>query len=439
MDRGTENFKSPLDEVLEGLPEEQPPADLKDRCIAALDVPTARVVRPAWMQVMRNVAAAAAVLMLVAGVYNVGIAPSFTRAREKSRQTVSDSPAREMHSAQSAMMAEEPEEPRPEVVTGLVAGSRPRVVSRLGLEPSAAPEAPPYLRDGVVSVYQTERAGDETATRHSAWNDELTETLRDPTVREISIRGPEGEADETTTRYSAYEDAAAQAPGAPEDVVLIRGRVSATSLPGDDRVMRSVTEGETDAWRDLSGERQVSYHKEMELEVAEVEQAHQRVREIVSKRGGYIASDQVRIQEDSPDSARLTIRLPIDAYEDAIEDLKELGEVVRLVGESVDRTHEYYTRGAEVREMADREADLLRRYEAETNAQKKRRLKQQLDALRAQLPVLELTLTEAVGPSAWMSRSLENSVNALAWVGATAVIWLPAVVIVTLFWRRRTS
>lgn len=255
---------------------------------------------------------------------------------------------------------------------------------------------------------------------------------------------------------SAHPAAAPQALGAPEDVDAAHYRLSASALPGDDRVMRSVTSGETEPWRDLSGERQVSYHKEMELEVAKVEEAHQRVREIVSKRGGYIASDQVRIQENSFDSARLTIRLPIDAYEDAIGDLKELGEVVRLVGESVDRTHEYYTRGAEVRDMADREADLLSKYEAETNAQNKRRLKQQLDALRGQLhaskdllgrlseethwPTLELTLTEGGdGPGGFLSRTLKNSVNALAWVGATAVIWLPAVVIVTLFWRKRTS
>ncbi len=419
MDRGTENFKSPLDEVLEGLPEEQPPADLKDRCIAALDVPTARVVRPAWMQVMRNVAAAAAVLILVAGVYNVGIAPVQEKARA-ARTKICQSTLRPLDVEQP--VAEEADQARPEVVTGLVAESMPPLINRHTTDYSvtdAAPQAPPYLRDGVVSVYQT------------------------------------GNADATATRYSAYGDAVAQAPEESEDVDAPRSEVYTASPPDDGRVMRSVTTGETDAWRDLSGERQVSYHKEMELEVAEVEQAHQRVREIVSKRGGYIASDQVRIQEDSPDSARLTIRLPIDAYEDAIEDLRELGDVVRLVGESVDRTHEYYTRGAEVREMADREADLLRKYEDETNAQKKRRLKQQLDALRAQLhaqkdllerlseethwPVLELTLTEAVGPSAWMSRSLENSVNALAWVGATAVIWLPAVVIVTLFWRRRTS
>ncbi len=224
---------------------------------------------------------------------------------------------------------------------------------------------------------------------------------------------------------------------------------------GDDRVMRSVTSGETDPWRDTSGERQVVAHKQMELEVLDVEQAYEDARAIITKRGGYVANDQVRIQEGEGDSARLTVRLPIEGFEDAIDDLRELGDVVQLVGESVDRTHEYYTRGAEVRELADKESDLLRRYEAETDANKKRALKRQLEALRASMraqkdllgrlseethwPTLELTLSEALGPAGWLSRSLRNSANALAWVGATAIIWLPAVVLVTLFWRRRLT
>ncbi|HUS81072.1 MAG TPA: DUF4349 domain-containing protein [Armatimonadota bacterium] len=244
-------------------------------------------------------------------------------------------------------------------------------------------------------------------------------------------------------------------PTAPEGETGAGRAVSmASPAPGDDRVMRSVTLGETEPWRDLSGERQVSYQKQMEVEVRDVEQAHQQARQIVDRRGGYVASDRVRIEEDGLDSAEMVIRLPVYAYEDAIEDLRELGEVVRLVGESVDRTHEYYTQGAEVREMADREAELQRKYDAETNSRRKHELKRQLDALRAQMhaqkelldrlseethwPLLELTLTESGGgPVGFLSRALENSVAALAWVGATAIVWLPAVVIVTLFWRRR--
>ena len=70
MNRGkTENCDSPLDEVLENLPEEKPPADLKRRCLSVLgeDAP-ARLRRLPWGAVLRNVAAVAAAFMLVAGV-----------------------------------------------------------------------------------------------------------------------------------------------------------------------------------------------------------------------------------------------------------------------------------------------------------------------------------------------------------------------------------
>ncbi len=102
--------------------------------------------------------------------------------------------------------------------------------------------------------------------------------------------------------------------------------------------------------------------------------------------------------------------------------------------------------------MADREQWLVDRYEAETNAQKKRELKRQLDALREEMrrekeiltslaeqthwPVLELVLSESTGPGGFFSRTLGGSLTALAWVGATAVIWVPIVVLLTLFWRR---
>ena len=54
----------------------------------------------------------------------------------------------------------------------------------------------------------------------------------------------------------------------------------------------------------------------------------------------------------------------------------------------------------------------------------------------AHWPVLELVLTESTGPGGFFGRTLSGSLNALAWVGATAIIWVPIVVLLTLFWRR---
>ena len=38
----------------------------------------------------------------------------------------------------------------------------------------------------------------------------------------------------------------------------------------------------------------------------------------------------------------------------------------------------------------------------------------------------------------FLSRTLDGSLKALAWVGATAIIWVPLVILLTLFWRRLT-
>jgi len=51
-------------------------------------------------------------------------------------------------------------------------------------------------------------------------------------------------------------------------------------------------------------------------------------------------------------------------------------------------------------------------------------------------PVLDLVLSESTGPGGFFGRTLSGSLNALAWVGATAIIWVPLVVLLTLFWRR---
>ena len=117
-------------------------------------------------------------------------------------------------------------------------------------------------------------------------------------------------------------------------------------------------------------------------------------------------------------------------------------------------TEQYYEGGAQIREKADREQRLVEQIEAEGNAQRQRQLQAQLDQLRREMerekailsrlaeqthwPVLELTLTEATGPGEFLSRTLRGSLSALAWVGATAIIWVPLVVLLTLFWRRLT-
>lgn len=399
----TESFASPLDEVLDNIPEEDPPADLERRCREALDAEASRTraVHPRWYAPVRNVIAVAASLLLIVGTANLLMTTG--GAHEKARMAP-------RLSSRAPAPAEEP-------AVGALAERAPQAMAEPAPQAQAAyTEAPPPPSPPSAPGEDAARAVDA-----------------------VSAHGLR--LDETEV---------AQTPGAAELRSPMGGVITSTpAVSGPSRAPEV-----EDPWRDLSGERQVITHKEMEIEVADVERAYDDARAIVEKHGGFVASDRVSIAEDQRDSAHLTIRLPVGSFESAITDLRQLGEVVRLVGESVDVTEEYYTRGAETRAMADREQALVEKYEAETNPARRRQLKAQLDRLRAELkrekeiltdlaeqthwPVLELVLSENAGPGGFFARMLSGSLTALAWVGATAVIWLPIVVLLTLFWRRIT-
>ncbi len=79
----TENFESPLDEVLHDLPQENPPRDLRQRCVNALDQIDAEQGRspaPQWFLSLRNVIATAAVLVLAVGLFT--LLPLFIRLKQ---------------------------------------------------------------------------------------------------------------------------------------------------------------------------------------------------------------------------------------------------------------------------------------------------------------------------------------------------------------------
>lgn len=370
----TDSFASPLDEVLDNIPQEDPPEDLEQRCREALDAEAAatRPAHPRWYAPVRNVIAVAASLLLIVGTVN--LLTTMGGPREQASRL-----------PEAASRASAPE---------MEGALEPAGVAR---RTESAP-----ARDAVSAAGREFREGEIAQAEH---------------------------VDERPTPMGSV------VMGTP--TVPVQRRAPTVEDP----------------WRDFSGERQVITQKQMEIEVADVERAYDEARAIVEKHGGFVASDRVSIAEGQRDTAHLTIRLPAGSFESAITDLRQLGEVVRLVGESADVTEEYYMRGAETREMADREQWLIDRLEnARTEAQR-RQLRQQLAALRAEMkqekelltnlaeqthwPVLELVLNENTGPGGFFARMLSESLTALAWVGATAVIWVPIVVLLTLFWRRR--
>lgn len=392
----TESFESPLDEVLENIPQEDPPQDLEQRCLDALGGSAAeKPSHPAWWLPVRNVIAVAAGLLLVVGAINV-MGPFMMPAEE-------------------APMAEDAQAMAPPPP------SAPGVAGEMMAEEPASPPAVDELAAG-----DEVRAEAEESVRRTAYDD-ASAAGRAMTGYQMRIEGQPAPGGDAADIVAGTPRAPAQVPQAPEV---------------------------EDPWRDFSGVRQVVTTKELDMRVGDVEEAYDDVRSIVNKHGGFIASDRLQIAEDRPDEAHLTIRVPVGNFESAITDLRQLGEVTRLVGESVDVTERYYEEGADIREKADREQWLMDRLENARTERERRQLKQQIEQLRREMgqekeilsrlaeqthwPVLELTLTESSSPGEFLSRTLGGSLKALAWVGATAIIWVPIVVLLTLFWRRLT-
>jgi hypothetical protein len=409
----TESFESPLDEVLLSMPQEDPPEDLQQRCLDALGGSAAeKPSHPKWWLPVRNVIAVAAGLLLVVGalqftgmqgrVAEEAMAPPDTvdSIAPPTEDAAADRPAVQMEEGVSA----------PQSASGVDAGL-----------PATEPEPGATARTEGAEA-EMPAPGDAAAP------------LEGPVV-------PPPPGDE------AREEDFVADPIAPRD-----DAADIVSEPRRTPAQRPQTPEVEDPWRDFSGERQVITTKQLDMEVGDVEQAYDDTRSIVEKQGGFIATDRVQISEEQADTAHLTIRIPVDNFEAAVAQIRQLGEVTRLVGESVDVTEQYYEEGADIREKADREQWLIDRMENADSERERRRLEQQITQLRRQMkqekqilgrlaeqthwPALELTLTEGASPGDFLSRALDGSVSALAWVGATAIIWVPLVVLLTLLWRR---
>jgi hypothetical protein len=368
---------SPLGEILEDLPQEKPPAGLKDRCLRAVHAEEATL-RPKrvsfWPILMRTAGAVAGVFLVLLVVASL---PMAKRAEAP--------PAG--YAGPSAAMPTEAGKPGP--VPGerdIMEGTPPRAMAR-----KAAPAAGGRLRSAL-----------SPAPSAAPWPP------------------PPSTVDELEERYPPAGGGAVERP-----------------------------------WRDMSGERQKRTRKEMELQVRDVQDAYDRATSIIRKEGGYVDTEDLRIENHGPRRAHLEARVPVQNLAGTLAQLRELGKVVKLVGESEDVTDEYYGRGEEIRGMGAREEELVAQYEQEKNPARKRELYRQIMALREQnkqhkqplrqlskethFALLDLTLVEPGGPGRFLANLGQNAGTAAGWLGVSGIFWLPVLVIAVLVWRRRAS
>jgi len=208
----------------------------------------------------------------------------------------------------------------------------------------------------------------------------------------------------------------------------------------------------TRPWRDESGERQAVVSKKMEVEVEKVEDAHDKAVSIVEKSGGFIKDEDMKLAQSGRNTAHILARVPSDRLEGVVAQLRELGKVLSLVGQSEDVTKEYTSQGSDIREQGAGEDELVAKYEKETNPNRKQELHRQIQANRASnkknkgaltnlsetthFALIDLTLVQRASPGAFFVHSLGGAGTAIKWLGATAVFWLPFVIVGWLIWRR---
>jgi hypothetical protein len=110
---------------------------------------------------------------------------------------------------------------------------------------------------------------------------------------------------------------------------------------------------------DLSPERMVVRTAELDLVVAETEDALSQIEELTERLGGYVVSLDTQ-QYDAGVRGQATVRIPAESFHDAVEEIKALASTVRRETlSSDDVTDEYVDLESSLRHLRAKEAQLL--------------------------------------------------------------------------------
>ncbi|MBM3477098.1 MAG: DUF4349 domain-containing protein, partial [Armatimonadetes bacterium] len=205
-------------------------------------------------------------------------------------------------------------------------------------------------------------------------------------------------------------------------------------------------------WRDDSGERQKITRKEMKVAVEDIEDTHERAASIITRAKGYVDTEEMRVNERGEGESVINARVPIEGLDGVVSQLRELGKVLELRGESEDRTNEYASRGQSIRELAEEEMRLIAKYEQEESRSRRQQLYYQIQAIRNQIKnqkaplkelsnqthfaFLSLTLVQAEGPRQFLHRLSRSVPTAGAWLAISAIFWVPVLLVVVAVWRK---
>jgi hypothetical protein len=413
-----ESFESPLEGLLADTPQEDPPADLKQRCLQAVR-PADAERAPAgslWPIVWKSAAGLAAAFVVMVAVVAVMPRPESSR---------------------TAVPTIEPTPP-----------------------PTTSPEATGALREDLAT------SGDSTYKLHVMYDTQGETPPSGESFTHAPEQAPSGQPAKVLRRTEALGGVRSARVGGrtyvearPSGVeerafgrLSSRGAAAPTAPVDAWSIDSSVNGAVARPWRDESGERQKLTRKDLKLGVDSVEEAHQRVASIITKAKGFVDTEEFRVDEHGEGQSVLNARVPVDALDGVIEQLRELGKVLELRGESEDRTQEYYTQGQSIRDLAQREQTLVPKYQNESNRRRKQQLYYDIQSIRqqmrnAKLPLKELsrethfaylavTLTQAEGPRQFLHKVAGSVPTAGAWLAVSAIFWVPVLLVAMLVWRR---
>lgn len=209
------------------------------------------------------------------------------------------------------------------------------------------------------------------------------------------------------------------------------------------------TAGPPGPWNDQSEERRKVTQRSVEVETPTVEETYKQAVGLIERAGGYLTHEELVVLDRGQDHAQLQARIPVEQFDGLIAQVRELGHLVRMTGQSEDKTEDYQAQGADIRTLGAREEDLAARYNSERNSARKEQLRLELQSVRQQLAAEKASLKSLHKETSWAQLSLEISetrgvrqfINraaqeALPLAFSLALIAVPLLVL-ALLWKRR--
>lgn len=462
MNQGPEEqLNTPLEDVLANLPEEESPEGLEERCRQALDEVTPAVKSRLQWEPWRQLMAAAAVLVMVVGAGNL-----FTggRVREKifppqrPRAIETEMPVSSVPRYATKYEAAAPQGP----AVGTPAPSAPRGPAgpdQSGNDTKAALNAAGVERTTVngwsnrPSTDVQRRLAQDAASGAVAGGPAALSAAPPPAlppgVKPTGVQGWIGETPPQVKRRLGVEVAQSSGPRAPAAYAPGGPPTATPRAPSQSYNNFGVSQANK-PWLDQSDTRRKMTSRSIELETPRVEETYKQATTLIEKAGGYLTQENLSILRKSRSTANLQARIPVGQFDGVVAQIRDLGKLVRLTGESQDRTEEYQFEGTSIRELGAREEQLAAQYKAEDKTVPKARLKRQLEAVRQQLAAtkdamrslhhevsyaqLSLTITEARGLRAIVKSAAEQ---ALPLAFSLALIAVPLLVL-ALIWKRKS-